>query len=516
MSTKKTVLIIGGGPAGLTAAYEFLRQTDVIPLVVEQSEHLGGISRTEQIEGNRIDIGGHRFFSKSDRVMEWWQDFMPVQSDQDQVQISYHNKKRKIDTTRTADNPDNVMLIRKRKSRIYHNKQFFNYPISLSFDTLKKLGLLNTFHIGRSYLYSAAFPVRNVETLEDFFINRFGKRLYQTFFKDYTEKVWGVPCTKITAEWGAQRIKGLSVTKTLLDAAKKMVASKSKKVDINQKKTETSLIEYFLYPKYGPGQMWELVAERIEELGGMVLKQRKAVKLCGDGRSIQSVGVENILTGVVEDIKVDYVLSSMPIKHLVKAFTHKVPKKVEKVATGLNYRDFITVGLLLDELIFDLDDTWIYIQESYVKVGRLQVFNNWSPHMVADAGKTWIGLEYFCTVGDDIWNLKDEELVQLALKELKILEFVKQDAVQRLSKVIRAPKAYPGYFGTYSEFSVVREYLDGFENLFLAGRNGLHKYNNQDHSMLTAMKVVELIKKGETDKSPVWEINTEENYNEEK
>ena len=515
--TKKKVLIIGGGPAGLTAAYEFLRQTDIEPVVVEHSDFLGGISRTEEIDGNRIDIGGHRFFSKSDRVMDWWQQFMPIQASAgEEIRVTYHNKQRAVRTVSEVTDPDEVMLVRKRKSRVFYRNRFFDYPISLSVDTLRKLGPAHATAICTSYLRSLVFPIKDVRTLEDFFINRFGERLYRTFFKDYTEKVWGVPCTDISAEWGAQRIKGLSITKTLLDAGKKLLRSSGKAVDIGQKNTETSLIEYFLYPKYGPGQMWELVGRKIEELGGTIRMRHTAVGLINSGRRITGVEVYNEATGTTEVIEADYVLSTMPIRTLVESLRTPAPPPVRQVAAGLTYRDFITVGLLLDNLEHDLEDTWIYVQENYVHVGRIQIFNNWSPHMVRDANKTWVGLEYFCNVGDAVWSRPNAELAELALAELKALRFIREESRELKWKVIRAPKSYPGYFGTYDRFAVVRDYLDGFDNLFLAGRNGLHKYNNQDHSMLTSMKVVELIQRGETDKREVWDINTEEDYHEEK
>ena len=515
MEVKKIAVIIGGGPAGLTAAYEFTKHTDITPIVIEMSEFWGGISRTENHNGNRIDIGGHRFFSKSDVVMNWWQEILPIHSEEQKIELTYQNKKQELQIeNNSTTNNDNVLLVRKRKSRIFFNNKFFDYPISLSLQTIINLGFFNTFLIGLSYTKSALFPIKTPKTLEQFFINRFGNRLYKTFFKDYTEKVWGVPCSEISAEWGAQRIKGLSVTKTLTNAV--ATSFKSNKKDLSQKNTETSLIEYFLYPKFGPGQMWETVAEKAEKNGALLKQNHKVIAINIEDNNVFSVVVENILTKVKETIICDYCISTMPIKELITNLSCSVPKKTEEIANGLMYRDFITVGLLLDNINFDLEDNWIYIQESYVKVGRLQVFNNWSPYMVADINKTWVGLEYFCNDIDKIWHFSEEEMVQLATNEMIQLGFINSPENVVDSKTIKVPKTYPAYFGSYSEFNEIQNFTDSIENLFLVGRNGMHKYNNQDHSMLTAMQAVQNIKNNITDKSNIWSINTEEEYHEEK
>ncbi|MBP9792451.1 MAG: NAD(P)/FAD-dependent oxidoreductase [Flavobacterium sp.] len=514
--SKKTALIIGGGPAGLTAAYEFLKNTDIQPVVIEMSAFWGGISRTETQNGNRIDIGGHRFFSKSDEVMQWWQDILPIYSEEKELSITYHNQNKSIEISKNDDsdnNLDNILLVRKRKSRIYYNQKFFNYPISLNFETLQNLGFLNSILIGFSYIQAVIFPIKNVLTLEDFFINRFGNRLYKTFFKDYTEKVWGVPCNEISAEWGAQRIRGLSVTKTLLNALKKSL--KLNKKTIQQKDTETSLIEYFLYPKYGPGQMWEVVADKIQEKGGILKQNSKVTAINFENNKVKNVQIENALTNQTEIIPLDYCISTMPVNELINSFNCNIPEDVKKVSDGLLYRDFITVGLLLDTINHDLEDNWIYIQENYVKVGRLQIFNNWSPFMVKDNTKTWVGLEYFCNITDDLWNKTNDSLVDLAIDEMIQLGFINDKNEVSDSKVIRVPKTYPAYFGTYSEFDTIKNFTNTFENLFLVGRNGMHKYNNQDHSMLTAMKSVQNIKNNVSDKENIWSINTEEEYHEE-
>lgn len=513
----KKAIIIGGGPAGLTAAYELLKHTDVKPHVLEMSEYWGGISRTVNYKGNRIDIGGHRFFSKSDRVMEWWLEIMPIEESQKgSFEISYQNKKRTIEATggMPAD-PNVVMLIRNRLSRIYYRRKFFSYPISMSAQTIRNLGIPYTIGVGISYVWSALFPIRNEKNLEQFFINRFGRKLYKTFFKDYTEKVWGVECSEISSEWGAQRIKGLSLTKTIFHMMKKAFGGGGNK-DISQKDTETSLIERFMYPKLGPGQMWETVAEKVGRGGGELQMHRRVTGIRAENNRILSVTVLDAQTGISEEISGDYFLSTMPIQELVNILSVQVPQPVKRVSDGLMYRDFFTVGLLVSELqVGDVQDNWIYIQESDVKVGRLQVFNNWSPYLVADPSMKWIGLEYFCNEGDELWSRSDEELKELGRHEISKIGIVAPDKVVD-AVVIRMPKTYPAYFGTYSEFDTVREYLDGFENLFLMGRNGMHKYNNQDHSMLTAMTVVENIRDGRTDKANIWSINTEQEYHEEK
>jgi protoporphyrinogen oxidase len=518
----KTAILIGAGPAGLTAALEFLRRSDVHPIVLEASHEIGGISRTIRHNGNRIDIGGHRFFSKSDRVMNWWMDLMPPEASADtQHALRHQNKQRTLNTTAAGLSPENtdlVMLVRPRKSRIYFLRRFFDYPIKLTADTLGKLGLLRTLKIGFSYLRARIFPRKVEKSLEDFLINRFGRQLYLTFFKSYTEKVWGVPCEQISAEWGAQRIKGLSLTTAILHFVKKAFTS-SRNQAIQQKGTETSLIEKFLYPKYGPGQLWEHAADLIRNQGGEILLGWRATRLFVEGDKITAVEAVSD-SGLRRRFAADYVFSTMPVRELIDAMDTPIPGEVREVSDGLQYRDFITVGLLVDQLTVreadggTLKDNWIYIQEPDVLVGRLQIFNNWSPYMVADPNKTWIGLEYFCYQTDALWKMADEDLKKFAIAEVEKIGILRAADVSD-SHVVRVPKTYPAYFGTYDRFHVIREFLDRFQNLYLVGRNGMHKYNNQDHSMLTAMTAVDNILAGVQDKENVWSINTEMEYHEE-
>jgi protoporphyrinogen oxidase len=530
--TKKSprAIIIGGGPAGLTAAYELLERSDISPTVFEAGDNVGGISRTFHYKGNHIDLGGHRFFSKSDRVMDWWLKILPIHSGEatlfpdTPVEITYQNQSRKVDpaTTRTDDS-ENCMLVRSRVSRILFRGKLFDYPLSFNFTTISNLGFFNTALAGLSYIRARLFPLRPEKTLEQFVINRFGRYLYGSFFRDYTHKVWGVPCTEIPADWGAQRIKGVSISGLLKHALKKMVAG----IDSSyaQKSTETSLIERFLYPKYGPGHMWERVSEIIREKGGEVEINKSVVAVETAGNRIIAVQVADD-SGETTRIEAEWFFSTMPIKDLIAGMTPSPPSNVREVADGLPYRDFLTVGLLLDHLSLrggisadqlkeKLPDNWIYIQEPDVEVGRLQVFNNWSPYLVSDPGAIWIGLEYFLNETDKMWNDADKDIIAFAIGEMEKLGFlVPQDV--RDGVVIRQKKAYPAYFGSYKQIGEVQAYLSGFENFFALGRNGQHRYNNQDHSMLTAMIAIDNILAGNADKENVWNVNAEEDYHEEK
>jgi protoporphyrinogen oxidase len=513
----RKAVIIGAGPAGLTAAYELLRRTDIQPVVLEKSEYMGGIARTVNYRGNRMDIGGHRFFSKSDRVMRWWLDILPLQSvDSSSFTITYRNSRRSVahpGEQRDPDQVDRVMLVRGRKSRILYLRKFFDYPLTLSPRTLGNLGLWRTARIGASYLKSALFPIREEKNLEQFFINRFGRELYLTFFKSYTEKVWGVPCHQIGADWGAQRVKGLSIWKTVLHAARGLLGKRNG--DVAQKGVETSLIEQFLYPKFGPGQMWEEVARQVREQGGEIRTGWMVRSVEAERDRVRRVRAVDRQSGREECFDGDFVFSTAPIQELLAGFVPQPPAEVREVSDGLVYRDFITVGLLVPKLkLGAIDDNWIYIQEPDVLIGRLQVFNNWSPYLVARPGTVWLGLEYFCNQNDGLWNKSDRELMELGALELAKIGVIEPGCVLDAT-VLRMEKTYPAYFGTYDRFARIREFVDRFENLFLVGRNGMHRYNNQDHSMLTAMMAVDNIAAGITAKDNLWGVNTEQDYHEE-
>jgi protoporphyrinogen oxidase len=525
--TERRAIIIGAGPAGLTAAYELLLKTDIKPIIIEATDSIGGISKTVNYKGNRIDIGGHRFFSKSDIVMNWWINVLPVQGRPsiDELKLDIDTRGKYFGTSAGPDpeRTDDVMLIRNRISRIFFLRKFFDYPISLNIGTLLNLGLLRLIKIGYSYLFIRIFPIKNEKSLADFFKNRFGNELYKTFFKDYTEKVWGVPCEEIKPEWGAQRVKGLSITKTIVHAVKKI--NPLKKTDLKQKEMETSLIEKFMYPKYGPGQLWEEVAKKIEGHGGVILKNNKVISLDVKDEVVTGVTVTN--NGLKTNLEADYYFSSMPVKDLILSLKNiSIPYEVRKTAEGLAYRDFITVGLLVKKLKIKnrtkiktinniVPDNWIYMQEKNVKIGRLQIFNNWSPYMVCDLNNVWIGLEYFCNEGDDLWCMKDEDFIEFAIRELVDVDIINnEDVLDHI--LIRVPKTYPAYIGTYGNFNCIIDFSSKIKNLFLIGRNGMHRYNNMDHSMLTAMVAVDNIINNVSTKDNIWEVNSEEEYHEEK
>ena len=518
---KKIAVVVGAGPAGLTAASELIDRTDVHPLLFEATSEVGGISRTEGYRGNRMDIGGHRFFSKSDRIMQWWPNVMPMQSapSLDEILTSTQSD----GTGCTAHNPecdDRVMLLRRRVSRIFFLRKFFDYPISVKYSTFANLGLWRTVKSGAAYLVAQLFK-RKEKTLEDFYVNRFGSTLYRLFFEDYTRKVWGKHPSQLGAEWGSQRVKVLSAVTLLKNA----LLRPFRKSGVAQKDVETSLIENFIYPKYGPGQLWTLVADRIVRSGGNIFMQQKVVAVNVEKGRVVSVDVCDA-QGNVKNVACDYLLSTMPLKELVAALRGiDVPQEIRKTAEGLPYRDFITVGLLLDSMKIKnetklrtyadrLPDTWIYVQERDVKVGRIQIFNNWSPYMVADyKNRMFIGLEYFCSEGDSLWQMESADFVAMATDELVSMGLIERGAVLDAT-MVKMPKAYPAYYGTYGNLHKVRGFLDGIENLYCIGRNGQHRYNNMDHSMMTAMVAVENIAGGVADKSAVWNVNTDSSYHE--
>ena len=522
---KKICLIIGAGPAGLTAAYELLsKKSDVKPIVLEATDRIGGISCTINHNGNRIDIGGHRFFSKSDRVMDWWMARMPIQGAPSYDDVILGENKKLSDNGPDPEKEDRVMLIRERISRIFYNRKFFDYPISLKLQTILNLGVFKTAISGLGYVYAQIFKRPTEDSLEDFLVNRFGSPLYKMFFEDYTEKVWGVHPRQISSSWGAQRIKGLSLMKAVIQALKSINPLK-KNSDIRQKNIETSLIEQFMYPKLGPGQMWEIVTADIEKMGGVIIKQQKVTEIEISDSKIISVSCDT--ENGTQKYPLDYCISTMPLKDFVTSIKGgNLEPNIKNIAANLPYRDFMTVGILVDKLKIKnttkiktlgniVPDTWIYIQEKDVKLCRLQIFNNWSPYMVKNPEKVWIGLEYMCSEDDEIWKMSDKDFTEFAIKELIKIDIIDRLAIEDTCR-IRIEKAYPAYFGTYSEFDQLKNYLNTIENLYCVGRNGQHRYNNQDHSMLTAMLAVESILSGESDRTVIWDINTEEEYHEEK
>lgn len=537
---KKTAVIIGAGPAGLTAAYELLRTTDIHPIILEESDSVGGISKTISHHGNRMDLGGHRFFTKNDRVMDLWRELMPVQGAPARDDRILSREKPLAKGGPDPEQEEGVMLIRERVSRIFYLRKFFDYPISLKFQTIKNLGFGRTAKAGFGYIKSSVFKKKE-ENLRDFMVNRFGTPLYKMFFEDYTEKVWGRNPVDISADWGAQRIKGLSLSKAVWAMLKKPFHQKKKVSDANeaieQKNVETSLIEEFLYPKKGPGQLWELLAERVRELGGEIHLNCRVTGL--DNRDRNGSRISGVLyseNGTEKRINGDWFFSTMPVKDLVAGLLQEAPAAVREITQELPYRDFITVGLLLKKinLVNETEkktvnnivpDCWIYVQERDVRMGRIQIFNNWSPYMVEDYQNTiFIGLEYFANEGDDLWEMPQEEFIRFAIGELCKIDIIDEaDAAENVldSVCVKVKKAYPAYFGTYSRFDEVIDYLNTYENLFCIGRNGQHRYNNMDHSMLTAMEAVRVLREAQDqpaaeDKRIIWNVNTEKEYHETK
>lgn len=512
----KSAIIIGAGPAGLTAAYELLTKTGIKPIILEESGFIGGISRTANYKNNRMDIGGHRFFTKNAEVMELWKKLMPLQGALSWDDIILNRTPELSLNGPDPEKEDRVLLRRNRVSRIYFLRKMFDYPISLKPETFRNMGFKRTMAAMAGYLASTV-KKRREDSLEDFYINRFGRPLYEMFFEDYTEKLWGVHPSKIAPNWGAQRVKGLSLFKVVLSVlAKPFMSSKNR---------ETSLIEEFYYPKFGPGQLWEMMAREIESMGGRIILNAPVtgVSSLEDGRVRLWTQGES---GELEEYTVDAVFSSMPVKDLIGAMGEAPPAEIRRIASELPYRDFITVGLLLKKLRLEnktkiktisniVPDCWIYVQERDVRLGRIQIFNNWSPYMVDRPEDTvWVGLEYFCNEGDDKWCMKNDDFIAVAVSELEKIGVIdKKDVLD--STMLRVKKAYPAYFGSYCEFSTLKEYLDSIGGLYCIGRNGQHRYNNMDHSMLTAIEAVNCFINGGS-RERIWNVNTEEKYHETK
>ena len=515
------IVLIGAGPAGLTAAYELLaRRQGYEVVILEKSGAIGGISKTVRHHGNRMDIGGHRFFSKDQRVMDWWQSIMPLQGAPALDDLLLQRDVPLADGGPDPQMEDRVMLIRNRVSRIYYQGHFFDYPVTLKWKTLKAMGFATTLQVGFSYLHSVFHKLPET-SLENFYINSFGRKLYSMFFETYTEKLWGRHPRAISAEWGAQRTKGLSILGVLQDMFRRIFQSKQKR----QQAVQTSLIEEFRYPKFGPGQLWETVADEVKQRGADVRFHCDVTKIETDGSKI--LAVHYMQDGQDVRVEGDAFFSSMPIRDLMQGLD-SAPVEMKIMADRLPYRDFVTVGLLVNRLNLKnetqlktlgniIPDCWIYVQDREVKLGRVQIFNNWSPYMVEDPEHTvWIGLEYFCAEGDDFWNMDAQECANLATDELIRIGMLKDRAEVLDSHRERVQKAYPAYFDGYKHMGQITEFLNGYPNLYCIGRNGQHRYNNMDHSMVTAFEAVQNLATGRADKRNIWSVNTEQEYHEEK
>ncbi|MBO6137372.1 MAG: NAD(P)/FAD-dependent oxidoreductase [Lachnospiraceae bacterium] len=516
----KRALIIGAGPAGLTAAYELLKRgNDIEVTVFEESESMGGISKTVEYKGNRMDMGGHRFFSKVERVNEWWEKMLPMQGRPAYDDIVLGKKVALKKGGPDPEKEDRVMLSRSRISRILFEKKFYDYPIKIKPETFANMGLKNTMEVGFSYLASMIHK-REEKSLEDFYINRFGKKLYSMFFENYTENLWGRHPRDIDPSWGAQRVKGLSIIAIIKDVFSKMLPNKK------NRHVETSLIEEFSYPKLGPGELWDVTAEEIEKLGGKIIRGARVTGFETDGKSTFK-SLKYVENGVEKTAQGDIFISSMPIKDLVGGM-NDVPRAVAEIAEGLPYRDYMTLGVLVKKLNLKnktnvrtisniVPDNWIYVHDRRVKLGRMQIFNNWSPYLVKDLKHTmWVGLEYFANEGDKLWSLSDEQFTRFAIKEIVKMGLINSPAEVLDSHVERVKKAYPAYFDTYDRIDEVINYLNEFDNLYCVGRNGQHRYNNIDHSMMTSFLTVDNILSGRKDKTNIWNVNTEKEYHEKK
>ena len=514
----KKALVIGAGPAGLTAAYELLTKSkDIEVTVFEESECFGGISKTVNYKGNRMDMGGHRFFSKIPEVNAWWDKMLPMQGAPTYDDIILN---RPMPLSKGGPDPekeDRVMLTRHRVSRIYFDSRFYDYPISLKLETFKNFGFVTTMQVGFSYL-AALLHKRPVDSLENFYINRFGRKLYSMFFEYYTENLWGRHPREIDPSWGAQRTKGMSIMAILKDVIEKKLNKKNRKV-------ETSLIEEFKYPKLGPGQLWDVTAGEVEKLGGAIIKNARVTKFHRDEN--------NVLTSLTYEkdgqeftVEGDYFISSMPVKDLV-AGMNDVPPEPARIAAGLPYRDYMTLGVLVPKINLEnktdmktvgniVPDCWVYVQDRKVKLGRFQIYNNWSPYMIKDLENTvWIGLEYFVNEGDEFWNMTEEEFSRIGVEEMIKLGLIDSPDVVLDTHMEKVKKAYPAYFDTYDEIDKLVSWLSSIENLYCVGRNGQHRYNNIDHSMVTSFETVKNILSGRKDKSNIWNVNTEQEYHEE-
>ena len=527
----KKALIIGAGPAGLTAAYELLTKGEDIEVTIfEETESFGGISKTVNYNGNRMDMGGHRFFSKIPEVNEWWDNMLPMQGHPTYDDIVLNRPMPVKEGGPDPEKEDRVMLTRHRVSRILFNDKFYDYPISLKPETFKNFGLWTTLKVGFSYLASVFHKLPETN-LENFYVNSFGRKLYSMFFEYYTENLWGRHPSEIDASWGAQRTKGLSIFGILKDFFGKLFKVKNRKVN-------TSLIEQFKYPKLGPGELWDVTADEVVKLGGKIIKKAKVTKITkNDNNVITSVtyvdtakqvdGTYEPVAGTEKTLEADYVISSMPVKDLV-AGMNDVPENEARIAKGLPYRDYMTLGVLVPKLKLKnltsiktiqniVPDCWVYVQDRKVKLGRFQIYNNWSPYMIKDIDNTvWVGLEYFVNEGDEYWQMSEQQFADLGIEEMIKLGLIDSKDEVLDFHMEKVKKAYPAYFDTYDEMDTLVEYLKSIDNLYCVGRNGQHRYNNIDHSMVTSFETAKAIISGNKNKDAIWSVNTEQEYHEAK
>lgn len=532
----KEIAVIGGGPAGLTAAYELQKHPDQFHVTLfEESGWIGGISRTAVWHGNRMDMGPHRFFSKSPEVNRWWEEILPVQGSPAKDDILSGRDVRVNPGGPDPEKTDEVMLVRRRLSRIFFEGKFYDYPISLKAETFRNMGLLNSVKCGLSYA-KTAFRKLPEDNLENFYINSFGRQLYSMFFESYTENLWGRHPREIDASWGAQRTKGLSVSGIFIEAAGKLLHMKNRQEN-------TSLIGEFKYPKLGSGELWEITAGKIRERGGdIVMNARVTGLLQKDGR-ICSLQYET--GGEIRTHRADIVISSMSLKDLAEAM-NDVPAEERRIAEGLPYRSYMILGVLVKKLALKdrgrktarrggtvrtvrtvrtgsasfggrLPDSWIYVQDRSVRMGRFLIYNNFSPYLLKDPENTvWIGLEYFCDEGDSFWNQGEEAFTKRGIDEMLRIGLIRKKSDVLDTHMEKVKKAYPACFDTYEEIDRLKKYLDSVENLYCVGRNGQHRYNNMDHSVMTGLEAAKCILCGSSDRSAVWNVNTEKEYHEEK
>lgn len=521
---KKKIVIIGAGPAGLASAYYLLKNSDKYDItLLEKDSIIGGISKTIEFDGYKIDTGIHRFFTKNDEVEKIWEELLPIQGKPTYDDLILNRNKPFVQNGPDPEKDDKTFLIKDRITRIYYGRKFYDYPVSLNLTTIKNMGFFTMVKAGFSYLKSCIHKLPET-SLENFYINRFGKVLYSMFFKSYTEKVWGISPSKISADWGAQRVKGLSITAVLKDIFMKTIGKK------DNKKGETSLIEQFIYPKYGSGQLYEEMADKIIQMGGKIITNANVISLKCSHNKINKVIYE--VNGEKYEEKSDICISSLPIKDLFEGLKGiNVPKSIYNIATKLPYREFMSVGIVTDKLnlknttkvktINDcIPDSWIYVQEKDVLMGRIQIFNNWSPYMFKKKeeinNKVMFSLEYFCNENDKYWKMNDADFINFALDEALKLGIIDNKDKVEASVRIKIPKAYPAYFGSYSKINKVIDYLNNIDNLYCVGRNGQHRYNNMDHSMLTGIETAKNILNKNQDKKNIWNVNTEKEYHEKK